>query len=399
MAPLPAGYSGEFGPRLRQLVISLYHESHMTQSGIIRFLANHAIPMGAGSVSRILTLSPEKEGFHQEKNDIVMAGLQSANYQQMDDTSARVHGKNYYDHILCNEFYTAYFTRAHKDRLTIIDILTQGQMKCTFNEHAFSLMKEMKLPEKWLKTIEANYANQSVNRQEMDSLLSSHFPNLNKQQTNRLVLLESTAIAAYQALPHAVKFLLTDDAPQYNKIAIYHPLCWIHDGRHYKKLMPVVMTHRNILDGFITKYWDYYDQLLTYKSHPIQPEADRLSKEFDELFSTQTGYDHLDERIKKTNEQKGQLLLVLDNPFLPLHNNDSEGGARGQARRRDISFHTMSTEGTEAKDTFMTIMQTAKKQAVNFYNYIGDRIMKKFEMPSLASLIIARSKAPAPNIP
>jgi len=397
MAPLPAGYSGEFGPSLRQLVISLYHESQMTQSGITNFLANHTILIGTGSVSRILTLSPEKEGFNQEKNDIVMAGLQSANYQQMDDTSARVRGKNYYDHILCNEFYTAYFTRAHKDRLTIIDILTQGQMRFTFNEHAFLLMKEMKLSEKWLNIVGTNYAGQSVNRQEMDNLLSSYFPDLNKQQTNRLILLESTAIAAYQILPHAVKFLLTDDAPQYNKIAMHHPLCWIHDGRHYKKLMPVVMSHRKILDGFITKYWDYYDELLTYKSHPIQLEADRLSKKFDALFATRTGYDHLDERIKKTNEQKSQLLLVFENPRLPLHNNDSEGGARGQARRRDISFHTMSTEGTESKDTFMTIMQTAKKQAVSFYHYIGDRINKKYEMPSLASLITARSKGLLPS--
>ena len=222
-------------------------------------------------------------------------------------------------------------------------------------------------------------------------------PNLNKQQTNRLILLESTAIAAYQVLPHAVKFLLTDDAPQYNKIAEYHPLCWVHDGRHYKKLMPVVTSHRKILDAFVKSYWDYYDQLLSYKLHPTQIEADRLSKEFDGLFSTQTGYDHLDERITKTKDQKNQLLLVLVNPFLPLHNNDSEGGARGQARRRDISFHTMSTEGTESKDTFMTIMQTAKKHAVNFYHYIGDRIKKTYEMPSLASLIIMRSKTRVPN--
>ena len=178
MAPLPAGYSGEFGPRLRQLVISLYHESNMTQSGIAGFFVNHDIQIGAGSISRILTRSPEKEGFHQEKKDIVMAGLQSTPYGQMDDTSARVKGQNYYDHILCNEFYTAYFTRAHKDRLTIIDILTQGQMKFTFNEHAFLLMQEMKLPEKWLSTVKTNYAGQSFNRQEMDNLLSVHFPNL-----------------------------------------------------------------------------------------------------------------------------------------------------------------------------------------------------------------------------
>ena len=399
MASLPAGYSGDFGPRLRQLIISLYHENGMTQSGITSFLGNHKIFIGSGSVSRILTQSPEKEGFYQEKNDIVMAGLQSANYQQMDDTSARLKGKNYYDHILCNEFYTAYFTRAHKDRLTIIDILTQGQMKFIFNDHAFLLMQEMKLSEKWFSVVKTNYAGQSLTREEMDVLLSTYFPDPNKQQSNRLILLESTAIAAYQLLPHAAKFLLTDDAPQYNKITEYHPLCWVHDGRHYKKLMPVVISHRTMLDKFIEKYWDYYGKLLAYKLSPIQSEADCLSKEFDELFSTQTGYDALDERIKKTNHQKSQLLLVLNNPFLPLHNNDSEGGARGQARRRDISFHTMSIGGTESKDTFMTIMQTAKKQLINFYHYIGDRIQKKYEMPSLASLIMDKIKIPIPDTP
>ena len=64
-------------------------------------------------------------------------------------------------------------------------------------------------------------------------------------------------------------------------------------------------------------------------------------------------------------------------PELPLHNNGSELGARDQARRRDISFHTMSDAGTEAKDTFMTLSQTAKKLAVNFYQYVKDRITKK----------------------
>jgi len=397
MASLPAGYSGDFGPRLRQLVICLYHESEMTQSGIESFLENHGIFIGSGSVSRILTRSPEKEGFNQEKNDIVMAGLQSALYQQMDDTSARVKGQNYYDHILCNEFYTAYFTKPHKDRLTIIGILTQGQMKFTFNDHAFLLMQAMKLPDKWFTIAKTNYEGQSLTREEMDALMNTHFPNPNKQQSNRLILLESTAIAAYQLLPHAAKFLLTDDAPQYNNVTEYHPLCWIHDGRHYKKLMPVVMSHRTLLDGFVTKYWDYYDKLLTYKASPTQSEADRLSKEFDELFSTQTGYDALDERIKKTNAKKNQLLLVLNYPFLPLHNNDSEGGARGQARRRDVSFHTMSIDGTESKDTFMTIRQTAKKLLVNFYHYVGDRIHKKFEMPSLASLITQRSQILLPD--
>jgi hypothetical protein len=58
---------------------------------------------------------------------------------------------------------------------------------------------------------------------------------------------------------------------------------------------------------------------------------------------------------------------VLQHPVIPLHNNNSELGARDQARRRDVNLHTVSEAGTESKDTFMTLTQTAKKLAVNFY--------------------------------
>lgn len=106
---------------------------------------------------------------------------------------------------------------------------------------------------------------------------------------------------------------------------------------------------------------------------PTTQDAEALSKEFDDLFSTTTGYDQLDERIRKTRPKKERLLLVLVYPELPLHKNGSELGARDQARRRDVSFHTMSDVGTEAKDTFMTLSQTAKKLAVNFYQYVRDQ--------------------------
>lgn len=54
----------------------------------------------------------------------------------------------------------------------------------------------------------------------------------------------------------------------------------------------------------------------------------------------------------------------------------------------------MNEEGTQAKDTFMTIIQTAKKLGVNTFQYLQDRLQKKFSMPSLASLI---AKAAAPS--
>ena len=77
----------------------------------------------------------------------------------------------------------------------------------------------------------------------------------------------------------------------------------------------------------------------------------------------------LDGRIAKTEAKRDQLLTVLFYPEVPLHNNESELGARVSARRRDVSLHTRSQAGTRAMDTFTTIVQTAKKLCVNVYAY------------------------------
>jgi hypothetical protein len=385
IAELPDGYDGEFGPGIKTLSISLYNKSKMTQSAIVEFLRDHGTFIGNATVSGFLTR--HLDVFHQEKQDIIREGLLSSIYQQMDDTGARVNGKNYYVHILCNEFYTAYFTRPNKDRMTILEILFQGEIQFIFNKTALTSMKSMKLPEKIIQYIQRNPVIGEMNRNEIDAFLNILFPDPNRHHTNRRIILESSAIAAYRNLPSAIQILLTDDAPQYDQIAPLHPLCWIHDGRHYKKLNPVIPEHIQMADEFRGNYWDFYDNLLAYKLSPTKSSAKALSCKFDKLFQLKTGYDKLDERIEKTREKKDQLLLVLEYPAVPLHNNNSELGARDQARRRDINLHTVSKAGTESKDTFMTLAQTAKKMAVNFYHYVRDRLEKKNSIPSLASMI------------
>ena len=117
-----------------------------------------------------------------------------------------------------------------------------------------------------------------------------------------------------------------------------------------------------------------------------------MSKKFDRLFGQKTGYDALDDRIEKTQQKKSQLLLVLDYPHIELHNNSAELGARAQARKRDVSLQTKTQCGTEAKDTFMRIVQTAKKLGVNILDYMKDRFSQAYAMPSLADLIRQRTQ-------
>lgn len=85
------------------------------------------------------------------------------------------------------------------------------------------------------------------------------------------------------------------------------------------------------------------------------------------------------------------MLLVLKFPFIPIHNNSAELAARVQARNRDIHLHTMSKEGTKTKDTLATLSETASKLMINMYDYVLDRITKRYSMPSLADVIRQRS--------
>ncbi len=152
------------------------------------------------------------------------------------------------------------------------------------------------------------------------------------------------------------------------------------------EFIPCIAYHRQLLDTFLKRYWAFYDQLLTYREHPTPEDHTRLEKEFDELFSTVTGYEALDERIAKTKAKKRFLLMVLDHPEIPLHNNPAELGAR---RRVRLGTHT--EDGTKASDTFTTLAATAKKLGVSFYEYIYDRISDAYEMPSMVDLITEKA--------
>jgi hypothetical protein len=99
----------------------------------------------------------------------------------------------------------------------------------------------------------------------------------------------------------------------------------------------------------------------------------------------------LDDRIAKTLDKKTELLVVLNHPEVPLHNNLSENGARVEKRRSDVSLQTKTDEGTRAKDTMMSVVETCKKLGISGYKYIHDRVNKKHEMPSLASIIKNKS--------
>ncbi|MDY0131002.1 MAG: hypothetical protein RBR63_12635 [Methanosarcina vacuolata] len=260
--------------------------------------------------------------FHQGKAEIFLEGLKAMPYQQIDDTGARVNGVNNYTEILCNPYYTAYFTVPNKNRETILDVLLCGKEKTyCFNDEAFDLMKTFNVSQRWLEKL-SSLKNKIFSDEEMRRKLDCIFLRCGK--TTKKKVLEACAIAAYHEstdIIHVVTALLSDDARQFKQVAYQHALCWIHDGRNYKKLRPIVPYHKEKLEAFLDRYWDFYGELREFRIKPDPEVAEHLSVKFDQLFSTKTGYEQLDERIAKTKENKEQLLKLLVLPEVPPHNN------------------------------------------------------------------------------
>jgi hypothetical protein len=390
--PLPIGYDlGDFGADVRALILSLKYCGNMSEPKIREFLENFDVQISSGSVSNILTKTADS--FAGEFDDIVSAGLSSTPYQQTDDTSARVAGEFWHTHILCNPFYAAYFTRPQKDRLTVLEILQNtSDLRFQLSAETLDLLRtEFDIPRKWQQAIE-EIGNVECGKTALALLLQEWFGNGNRQV--RIAIEQAAAIVYYrhQTSVPVIETIVCDDAGQFKLLTEKLALCWIHAGRHYEKLTPVIPGHAKLLDAFANRYWDYYRSLQEYRADPSGEREAVLRLEFDELFSTRTGYAALDERIAKTAAKKDELLTILSVPGVPLHNNASELQARVSARRRDVSLHSRSVHGARSMDIFTTIVQTSKKLGVCAYEYLRDRISRRFELPSLATSIEAAAQ-------
>ncbi len=393
LADLPAGYKGQFGPKVRAWVLSLYYAEGMSEPKILNLLQTVGMLISAGQLSDLLI--KDQEQFHAERAHVLQAGLSSSPWQHLDSTGTAVNGTHEQCHILCNPLYTAYCTLPAKDRLSLLRVL-QGGADPVFqlNALAMELMAQLGVSEKWCRTLPTLLPHdQTYTENQLDDVLDAHLP---KQGANlRKRVKEALAIATYrtQTAYPVVKLLLCDDAPQFNWLTVQLALCWIHEYRHYKKLMPRFLAHCHILEQFAKDFWKLYRDLLAYRDHPSPAEADALRVAFDQLFGHKSGYDQLDERKALTLAKKESLLMVLSHPEILLHNNPAELGARQRVRKRDVSLQARTRGGIQAWDTFQTLIGTAHKLGVNVYQYFHDRIAQTNGLPSLAALIQERSAA------
>jgi Transposase IS66 family len=395
LAELPAGYHGQFGPKVRAWVLAMYYGGQMSEPKMLEFLQTAGMHISAGELSDMLI--KDQDLFHAEKAAVVQAGLESSPWQHLDSTGTRVNGNNQHCHILANPLYTAYCTLPAKDRMSMLRVLQGGTdpvFRC--NELAMALMEQLGITNKWRSLLPTLLPHeQDLTEKELDDILEKHLPKLGVNLRKRVK--EALAIAVYrtQSTYPVTRLLLCDDAPQFNALTAELALCWIHEFRHYKKLRPRFAHHCHLLQDFGKRFWKLYHDLLDYRCSPNPTQAAVLTNEFDQLFTESSGYQQLDECKARTLGKRDQLLMVLSHPEILLHNNPAELGARFRVRKRDVSFQARCKDGIEAWDTFQTLVATVKKLGVNLFSYLHDRITLAHGLPSLASLIEQRAASMA----
>jgi Transposase IS66 family len=389
-AVVPAGYEGQFGPGIKALALALHFGANVTEAKLLELFRHAGVVLSGGYLAGLL--SGDVADLANEARAVERAGLASSPWQHYDDTATRVDGQNEHCHIFGNGLFSVYRTRPKKDRLTVLDVLGGGQRQYLWNAEADVHLDAWGLTASATRWLAGLPRDQVLDVAPVEGWLDRAGRGPGAQTRTRL--LEALAIAAYhaQAAWPIVECLVCDDAPQFRLVTDELALCWVHEGRHYTKLTAFLPQHRAQLDTFRQAFWTYYHDLLAYRAQPTPAERTRLQRHFDTLFTPNTGFALLDERIALTRRKQPDLLRVLDHPELPLHNNPAELAARRRVRKRDASFGPRTAAGRAAWDTFHTLAATTQQLGVSFYAFLKDRLTRAGTVPPLDALLTERAR-------
>ncbi|MEA2114429.1 MAG: transposase [Thermodesulfobacteriota bacterium] len=384
---LPAEIDGHFDNTLKSFILYQHHHCHVTQPLILEQLQEWEVDISACQVNRILV--ENKEQFHAEKNDVLNAGLNCSSYINVDDTGARHDGRNGYCTHIGNEFFTWFESTDSKSRINFLGLLCAGRSDYILNDEAIQYMTDARLPKSPLALLEKHPEKDFADSTQWED----HLQNLGISKSRHVKIATEGALfgSVVSQIPKGL-VIVSDDAGQFN--ILNHSLCWIHAERTLAKIIVPSTLKQQILEDVRKQVWDYYDELKAYKKSPTEEDKIRLLEEFDDIFTQQTGFQLLNLALQRLHANKSELLLVLDRPEIPLHNNLSENDIREYVKKRKISGSTRSEAGRRCRDTFASLKKTCRKVGVSFWQYLNDRISGSNSILPLPRLVEQKSASP-----
>jgi hypothetical protein len=394
LAPFPAGVlpveGGHFGANLIAYILDQYHQAQVTEPLLLEQLWEYGIDISAGQLHRILT--ENKDHFHQEKGEVLAAGLTASSYIGVDDTGARHRGKNGYCTAIGNDLFAYFESTDSKSRLNFLQVLQGSQRDYVINEMALTYWERQELSQAVVSQLTQGpqeFAGEQAWQARLRALAIT-----NERQVR--IVTEGALLGGLIARGVSPDLgVLSDGAQQF--VLFVHAACWVHAERPFDKLIPHNEEHRAAIEKVRSQLWDLYKDLKAYRNNPDEAARPELTARFDALVEQRTGYPRIDGVLKDMRDHQADLLRVLERPEIPLHNNAMESDIREFVKRRKISGGTRNDAGRRCRDTFASLKKTCRKLGVRFWDYLQDRVRGSGLIPRLAELI--RKKARPPTAP
>src|SRR5258708_7122159 len=233
LAPLPADVlpGQHFGPKLISHILHQYHNNHVTQPLLQDELAQLGITISAGQINHLLT--ENKEVFHQEKAELLTAGLANARYIQVDDTGARHQGKNGYCTQIGNEFFAYFASTDRKSRLNFLAVLRGEHGDYRIDEVAVAYWRKGGLSAALIASL-----SEGPTHFVDAAAWNAHLKTSGVSTARLLMILTEGALLGSlmaQGVP-ADLIVLSDGAGQFT--ILVHAACWRHAARQFARMIP-----------------------------------------------------------------------------------------------------------------------------------------------------------------
>jgi len=376
-----------FGPTLCSFVLYQYYHAQVTEPLILEELREWGVRISTGQLHQMITEGKEK--FHQEKDEILRVGLQVSRHVNVDDTGARHQGHNGYCTHIGNQWFAWFESTNSKSRVNFLELLCTGRIEYVISGEALEYMAAQGLAKKSLELLSSEMGRTFTDKAQWQAFLLD----------SKITVARQIRVATEGALVGTVLrrrinpdlVIISDDAPQFE--VFLHALCWIHAERNLAKLIGFNEPQRADLEEIRQVVWNLYRDIQAYQKEPTDTVRIELEQRFDNMCQTQTCFTSLNLALKRMQRNKTELLLALERPDLPLHNNLSETDIREYVKRRKISGGTRSENGRRGRDTFASLKKTCRKLGVSFWAFLTDRNRNAHQIPPLPTLIEAKAGA------
>lgn len=368
--------SRHFGPHLIHWILHQYHHAHVTIPLLHQQLCEIGIEISRAEISHLLL--EEANRFSEEAESCFKEGVDKSKCLGVDDTSARVGGKNETCLYLGNSFFSQFITQGSKSRLSFLEALCEGKLNYRADKNALSYMRQHGTQE--LLKIFSSLEGTNFSREELLKKLPQEMSSKTKRIAQEACLWGELIFRWGKG----DKFIMSDGAKQYHLFS--HATCWIHAFRLLEKVF-VRKNSKRKTEEILQHLKKFYHFLKRYSQKPREDVKKRLLRLFDMIADLRSGDTGFDKAFDQFISHKEELLRVLEHPDIPLHNNLAEQSLREVVIRRKISGGAKNDRGAEARDLFCSLKQTCRKLGISFWSYLKDRIFQTGKIPPLAKIL------------